>query len=207
VKNVFPAVFEPLWVSHGTQIFRQYVPCGGTGVQKHTLSDFVCSPGSVKSREQPEIHSCSVYMLHSLPRLEVLPVPEPSTPHFIHLFTQCLSSTRNTCPYHCNLFSCSTVNYMWVEVKLASMSYLIILEMSIICIVQSTQICQLYFTYYLTAYVQGHLIPDLRQVAKSRLIRHHRSRCTILLPVCRLRQIDLFKLELVTWLTHKSQTN
>jgi len=32
----------------------------------------------------------------------------PSTSYAIHFFTQLLSSFRNTCPYHCNLFRCST---------------------------------------------------------------------------------------------------
>jgi len=32
---------------------------------------------------------------------------EPSTWYSIHFFTQSVSSFRNTCPYHCNLFCCS----------------------------------------------------------------------------------------------------
>jgi len=32
----------------------------------------------------------------------------PSTSYSIHFFTQSLSSFRNTCPYHPNLFHCST---------------------------------------------------------------------------------------------------
>ena len=32
---------------------------------------------------------------------------EPSTSYSIHLFTQSVSSFRNTCPYHHNLFCCS----------------------------------------------------------------------------------------------------
>jgi len=34
--------------------------------------------------------------------------PGTSTSYCIHFFTQSLSSFRNTCPYHCNLFCCST---------------------------------------------------------------------------------------------------
>jgi len=33
---------------------------------------------------------------------------EPSTSYSIHFFDQSVSSFRNTCPYHCNLFCCST---------------------------------------------------------------------------------------------------
>ena len=33
---------------------------------------------------------------------------EPSTSCSIHFFTQSLSSFRNTCPYYCDLFCCST---------------------------------------------------------------------------------------------------
>ena len=33
---------------------------------------------------------------------------EPTTSYSIHLFTQSLSSFRNTCPYHRNLFCCSS---------------------------------------------------------------------------------------------------
>jgi len=32
----------------------------------------------------------------------------PSTSYFIHFFNESLSSFHNTCPYHCNLFRCST---------------------------------------------------------------------------------------------------
>jgi len=52
---------------------------------------------------------------------------------------------------------------------------------------------------------QEHWSVALRQVAKSCFIWHHRSRRTVLLPVCRLWQIDLLELELITWLKHKSQ--
>ena len=38
--------------------------------------------------------SCLVYLL--------------VTSYSIHFFTQSMSSFRNTCPYHCNLFCCST---------------------------------------------------------------------------------------------------
>ena len=34
---------------------------------------------------------------------------EPSTSYSTHFFTQSVSSFRNTCPYHCNLF-CYTIN-------------------------------------------------------------------------------------------------
>jgi len=33
---------------------------------------------------------------------------EPSTSYSIHFFTQSLSSFHSTCPYHCNLFCCSS---------------------------------------------------------------------------------------------------
>jgi len=36
---------------------------------------------------------------------------EPSTSYSIHFFTQSVSSFRNTCSYHCNLFCCS-INIM-----------------------------------------------------------------------------------------------
>jgi len=34
---------------------------------------------------------------------------EPSTSYSIHFFTQTVSSFRNTCPYHRNLFCCSII--------------------------------------------------------------------------------------------------
>ena len=37
----------------------------------------------------------------------------PSTSYFIHFFTQLLSSFCSTCPYHRNLFCCST-EIMWL---------------------------------------------------------------------------------------------
>jgi len=39
---------------------------------------------------------------------------EPSTPYSIHFFTQSLSSFHNTCPYHRNLFCCSTEIYLFL---------------------------------------------------------------------------------------------
>ena len=64
------------------------------------------------------VHSiflCSVYVPDSLfaPLLQVLFVLplhlKPSTSYSIHFFTQSFFF-RNTCPYHCNLFCCSTWN-------------------------------------------------------------------------------------------------
>ena len=58
--------------------------------------------------------SCSIYMLDSLFAQPLsmssgLPLGlEPSISYSIHFFTQSLSSFRNTCPYHCSLFCCST---------------------------------------------------------------------------------------------------
>jgi len=59
-------------------------------------------------------HPCSIYMPDSLfsQSLQVffhLPFGlVPSTSYSIHLFSLSLSSFRSTCPYHCNLFCCST---------------------------------------------------------------------------------------------------
>ena len=39
---------------------------------------------------------------------------EPTTSYFIHFFTQSLSCFRNTCPYHHNLFCCSSETQMWI---------------------------------------------------------------------------------------------
>jgi len=62
-----------------------------------------------RDRQHP---ACSNYVLGNL-FAQPLSCPlwyiglEPSTSYSMHFFTQSVSSFRNTCPYHCNLFCCS----------------------------------------------------------------------------------------------------
>jgi len=54
-----------------------------------------------------KLHAWQSFCTTSLHVLFGLPLGlEPSTSYSIHFFTQSLSSFRNTCPHHCNLFCC-----------------------------------------------------------------------------------------------------
>jgi len=55
-----------------------------------------------KLRSWQSFCTTSVHVLFGLP-LGL----EPSTLYCIHFFAHSVSSFRNTCPYHCNLFCCS----------------------------------------------------------------------------------------------------
>jgi len=51
----------------------------------------------------------AVFFPRSLSKISLISVGlAPSTSYSIHFFTQSLSSSHNTCPYHRNLFCCST---------------------------------------------------------------------------------------------------
>jgi len=55
-----------------------------------------------------KLHAWQSFCTTSLHVLFGLPFGlEPSTSYSIHFFTQSVSSFRNTCPYHRNLFCCS----------------------------------------------------------------------------------------------------
>jgi len=94
---------KPGWA--GTR--RNIYPLTPIVVINHTLSasSIFCDPWH---------HPRSMYVPHSL-----LPQPlyqfsmvylglAPSTSYSIHSFTQSMSSFHKTCPYHCNLYCCST---------------------------------------------------------------------------------------------------
>jgi len=67
----------------------------------HLLRSIASSP--FKLRAWQFICTTSLHVLFGLP-LGL----EPSISYTIHFFTQSVSSFRNTCPYHRNLFCCST---------------------------------------------------------------------------------------------------
>ena len=72
------------------------------------LISFLHLPRTIASsllnpRTWQSLCTTSNYVLFSLP-LGL----EPTAPYSIHFFTQSLSSFRNTCPYHRNLFCCSS---------------------------------------------------------------------------------------------------
>jgi len=61
----------------------------------------------------PQRSPCSIYVPDNLSTISQffvgLPVGlAPSTSYSIHFFTKSLSSFHSICPYHCNLFCCST---------------------------------------------------------------------------------------------------
>jgi len=60
-------------------------------------------PSRMRLRQWQSFCTTSLHVLFGLP-LGL----ETSISYSIHFFTQSVSSFRNTCPYHCNLFCCST---------------------------------------------------------------------------------------------------
>jgi len=52
--------------------------------------------------------TCLTVFFHNLCPSFLCYTSWPGTLNFIHFFAQSLSSFRSTCPYHCNLFCCST---------------------------------------------------------------------------------------------------
>jgi len=90
----------------------------GTWKNIHTLTLIVVinNPLSAPSIYYDPWHPlCSIYVPDSLFSTISLQVffgqplgLAPSTLYSIHFFTQSLSSFHSTCPYHCNLFCCST---------------------------------------------------------------------------------------------------
>jgi len=69
-----------------------------------------------------KLHASQSFCTTSLHILFCLPLGlEPSTSYSIHSFTQSVSSLRNTCPYHRNLFCCivSRLYYLFLISLLA----------------------------------------------------------------------------------------
>ena len=70
---------------------------------------YLLSPSTTIHGILPIQSTCSTVFFHNLQVFFGLSLDlEPSTSYSIHFFTQPLSSFRSTCPYHYNLFCCST---------------------------------------------------------------------------------------------------
>jgi len=69
---------------------------------------YLLSPSTAIHGILPIQSTCFTVFFHNLSP-SFLPLGlAPSTSYSIHFFIQSLSSFRNTCPYHRNLFHCST---------------------------------------------------------------------------------------------------
>jgi len=117
---------DQCWQAHThthTTVLRLYgffpgQPCwAGTGRNIHSLTPIVVinHPLSASSVYYDPLHPpCSIHapdnlFPQSLSKFSLVYLLTWHAPlHTVHFFTQSLSSFRNTCPYHCILFCCST---------------------------------------------------------------------------------------------------
>ena len=103
--------FTALWYLSGTTRVSRYQKKHSP---THTHRGHQSSQSAFSIYYDPWHPPYSIHVLYSLfpQSLQVffgLPLGlVPSTSYSIHFFTQSLSSFHSTCPYHCNLFRCST---------------------------------------------------------------------------------------------------
>jgi len=70
---------------------------------------YLLHPSNMIRRILPVQFLCLTVFFHSLQVFFGLPLGlAPSTSYSVHFFIQSLFSFHSTCPYHCNLFCCST---------------------------------------------------------------------------------------------------
>jgi len=76
----------------------------------HTIVPYLLPPSI--TIHGPWYPHCSIYvpesLSHNLSPSFLCSTSWPGTLNFVHFFIQSLSSFRSTCPYHHNLFCCST---------------------------------------------------------------------------------------------------
>ena len=101
--------FTALWImSRTTQVSwyqKKHSPTHTYRGHQSSLIHFI--------KYDPQRSPCSIYVPDNLSTISQffvgLPVGlAPSTSYSIHFFTKSLSSFHSICPYHCNLFCCST---------------------------------------------------------------------------------------------------
>jgi len=71
--------------------------------------------------------------------------PSPPTSYSTHFFTQSLSSFCSTCPYHCNLFCCSTKIMssnpsLFVNPLLGTLSFTLMLHIHLTLLISATEV-------------------------------------------------------------------
>jgi len=104
--------FTALWILSGTSRVSRYQKKHSPTYTYHGhQSSLICFIHLLLSMAS-SLFSTRTWQSFSAISLQVffgLPLGlAPSTSYSIHFFTQSLSSFRNTCRYHCNLFYCST---------------------------------------------------------------------------------------------------
>jgi len=103
--------FMALWIlSRTTRVSRYQKKHSPTHTYHGHQSSLICCIHGIHKQSV----ASSLFSLHtwqSFPTISLqvffgLPLGlAPSTSYSVHLFTQSLSSFRNTCPYHCSLFA------------------------------------------------------------------------------------------------------
>jgi len=104
--------FTTLWILSGTTGVSQYQKTySPTHTYRGHQSSLICFLHLLWSIASSLINLCA-WQSFSTISLQVFFGASldlaPSTSYSIYFFTQSFSSSRSTCPYHCNLFCCST---------------------------------------------------------------------------------------------------
>jgi len=104
--------FMALWIlSRTTRVSQYQKKHAPTDTCHGHQSSLICFLHLLRSVASSlfNLHAWQSFFTISLQVFFGIPlVLAPSTSYSIHFFTQSLSSFCNTCPYHCNLFCCST---------------------------------------------------------------------------------------------------
>jgi len=102
--------FTVLWILSGTTRVSLYQKKHSPThtYRGHQLSLICFHPSTMIHGILPVQSMCLTVFFHNLSPSFLSLGLAPSTSYSIHFFTQSWSSFHNTCPYHCNLFSCST---------------------------------------------------------------------------------------------------
>jgi len=104
--------FTALWIlSATTQVSQYQKKHSPTHTYRGHQSSLICFIHLLQSMASSLFNPCARQSFSTISLQVFFGLPlglAPSTSYFIHFFTQSLSSFRNTCPYHRNLFHCST---------------------------------------------------------------------------------------------------
>jgi len=101
-----------LWILSGTSwVSRYQKKHSPTHTYRGHQSSLTCFFHIIRSMASSLFNPCTWQSFSTISRQVFFGLPlgmAPSTSYSIHFFIQSLSSFRNTCPYHCSLFCCST---------------------------------------------------------------------------------------------------
>ena len=104
--------FTALWILSGTsRVSRYQKKHSPTHIYRGHQSSLICFIHPLWSMASTLFNPCAWQSFSTISLQVFFGLPlglSPSTSYSIHFFTQSLSSFCDTCPYHRNLFHCST---------------------------------------------------------------------------------------------------